>query len=185
MSVLTKITQRYFAFLLIIFSTMSLFAQTATTREYKIKAAFLFNFTQFVELPGGSFSSPQSPFVIGILGKNPFGSYLEETVAGEMANGHPIVVRYFDNVEDVKASHVLFVNITDPTKLELVIASLEGRNILTVSDAPYFLTKGGMIRFYTKNNKTQLQINLEAVKATNLVVSSKLLRLAEIFTPAK
>ncbi len=185
MSVLRKIATPHLALLLMLFSTTLLRAQSASPREYQIKAAFLFNFAQFVELPGSSFSSSQAPFVIGVLGKNPFGTYLEETVTDEVINGHPIVVKYFDDIEEVKVCHILFINFTDPTKLELINTSLEGRNILTVSDAPYFLNKGGMIRFYTRNNKTQLQVNMEAVKATNLVISSKLLRLAEIYTPAK
>ena len=184
MSVLRKITLQYYLLLLMTCGTTFLSAQS-TSREYQIKAAFLFNFTQFVEFPASSFFAPQTPFVIGILGKNPFGSYLEETVSGETVNGHPIVVKYFDNVEEVKVCHILFVNLTDPAKLEQINAHLKGQAILTVSDAPYFLTKGGMVRFYTKNNKTQLQIHLEAAKANNLDISSKLLRLAEIFVPSK
>jgi len=171
--------------MLFIYSSTIVCAQAPTTREYQIKAAFIFNFTQFTEFPAGSFSSPQAPFVIGVLGKNPFGSYLEQTVAGETVNGHPLVIQYYSNTDDIKGCHILFINLTDANKIEDAIDKLEGQNILTVGDAPYFLNNGGMIRFYTKNNKMQLQINLEAAKAANVVISSKLLRLAEIFTPAK
>ncbi len=171
--------------LLLVCSTVFLSAQTSVTREYQVKAAFIFNFTQFVEWPENSFSGNQSPLIIGVLGQNPFGSFLEETVLGEKMNGHPLIVKYYNNVEEVKSCHILFVNLPETNKEEEVNAALKGRSILTVSDAPGFMQAGGMIRFFTKNNKIQFQINLEATKYANLVISSKLLRLAEIFTSGK
>lgn len=158
-----------------------LFAQTSVTREYQIKAAFLFNFTQFVEWPATSNS--QAPIVIGVLGKNPFGSYLEDIVSGEKVNGHSLVVQYYNSVEDIKTCHVLFVSTAEANNFDHIVETLKNRNILTVSDGTDFIHHGGMIRFFTRNNKIQLQINPEAAKSAKLVVSSKLLRLAEIYSP--
>ena len=167
-------------------SAMALFAQTSDNREYQIKAAFLFNFTQFVEWPATSFSTAQSPMIIGILGKDPFGSYLEETISGEKVNGHPLVIQHYNSIDDIKTCHVLFINLSDAGRCEQAVTNLKkGRNILTVSETNNFMHQGGMIRFFARNNKIQLQINPEATKADNLVISSKLLRLAEIFTPKK
>jgi len=160
-------------------------AQGASSREYELKAVFLFNFTQFVEWPASSFSSNQEPVIIGILGKNPFGAYLEEIVSGEKVNGHAVTVQYYNNVEEIKGCHVLFINLADTKKTERVVEALNGRNILTVSDAPGFPEQGGMVRFFTRDNKIKLQVNLEASRAASLTISSKLLRLAEIYTPHK
>lgn len=156
---------------------------TQPSREYQLKAVFLFNFTQFVEWPATSFSSDQAPMVIGILGADPFGSFLEETVEGEKINGRPLLIRHYTTIEEVEACQLLFINIAEKNKREQVLTGLKGRNILTVSDAPGFMEQGGMIRFFTKKDKINLQVNLEAAKAANLVISSKLLRLVEIFTP--
>ncbi len=158
------------------------FTQMSATREYQIKAVFLFNFTQFVEWPAASFPTVTDPMVIGVLGANPFGSYLSETIAGENVNGHPLVVQNFNTIDEVKTCHVIFLNLKDDAKLKQAIEVFKGRKILTVCDAPNFLQQGGMIRFYTKNNKIQLQINLDVVKAANLSISSKLLRLADIYS---
>jgi hypothetical protein len=155
-------------------------AQTPATPEYQVKAVFLFNFTHFINWPPSSFSSDQAPFVIGIFGNNPFGSYLNEVVSVEKVNGHPIVVNYYKNIEDIKTCHILFVNKTDINRIN-EFQTFNDRNTLTVSDSPDFMQKGGMIRFFTRNNKIQLQINLDAVKSAKLDVSSKLLRLAEIY----
>lgn len=169
--------------ILILISSLHLQAQTQPSREYQLKAAFLFNFTQFVEWPATSLPSDQSPLVIGILGKTPFNSYLEEIVSGEKINGHPIVVHYYDNIDEIKTCHILFVNQGESKNVEKTVTGLKGRHILTVSDVPEFTKQGGMIMFFKKENKIKLQINQEAYREANLVISSKLLRLAEIFVP--
>jgi hypothetical protein len=160
-------------------------AQTPAIREYQVKAAFLFNFTQFVEWPEGNFPSPQSPLVIVILGENNFESFLDEMVDGEQVNAHPIIVHQYNHIDEVKACHILFISKSEIKNNRQNLNILKGRNILTVSDAPDFIEKGGMIRFFTSNNKIQLQINPEAAKSENIVISSKLLRLAQIVIPTK
>ncbi len=163
----------------------SLVAKAQSSREYQVKAVFLFNFTQFVEWPSNCFPSDKAPMVIGILGADPFGAYLEQAVSGETINGHPLQIKRYNDIDEVGTCQVLFINMPESAKREQVITKLKGRNILTVSDAPDFMQGGGMIRFFTKQDKIKLQVNLDAAKTANLVISSKLLRLVEIFVPKK
>jgi hypothetical protein len=65
-------------------------AQSSPDQEYQLKAVFLFNFAQFVEWPASAFPSPETPLVIGVLGEDPFGPYLDETVRGEKVNDRPL-----------------------------------------------------------------------------------------------
>ena len=167
-----------FAFVLLQ-SSQHVYAQ-APSREYQLKAVFLFNFTQFVDWPANAFENDQSALVIGVIGENPFGSYLSQTVSGEKINGHPLIVQYYKDEEDIKSCHILFVNIRETKKIEQILDAIKGRDILTVSDYPDFLKQDGMIKFVTNNNKIKLQINIEACKESKMVLSSKLLRLAEI-----
>jgi hypothetical protein len=118
--------------------------------------------------------------VIGVFGKDPFGSYLEETVRGETINGHPFVVRRFKNVREIEECHILFINPAKADQLKQVMDSLKTRKVLTVGDVPTFSKEGGMVGFFTENNKIRIRINIEAVKNAELVISSKLLRVAEI-----
>src|SRR6202044_1020480 len=74
--------------------------------EYQVKAVFLFNFSQFVDWPAQAFTSPTEPFVIGILGTDPFGSHLDETVRGERIAGPPILVRRFTKVDEIADCHI-------------------------------------------------------------------------------
>lgn len=154
--------------------------QAAAPNEYQIKAVFLFNFTQFVDWPANAFSDAQTPLVIGVLGDDPFGAYLDETVRGEKVKDRPLVVQRYRRLGDIKTCHVLFISRSESARLDQILASLRGRNILTVGDIEGFARRGGMMRFLTQGNKTRLRVNLDAAKAGNLTISSKLLRTADI-----
>lgn len=160
-------------------------AQTAPAREYQVKAVFLFNFAQFVDWPPQAFPEAQTPLVIGILGEDPFGAYLDETVRDEKVTNRPLAVQRYRRVEEIKTCHILFISRSESDRLGQILARLKDRNILTVGDADGFARRGGMIGFVTEKNKIRLRINLEAAKAANLIVSSKLLRPAEIVTPGQ
>jgi hypothetical protein len=158
-------------------------AQTAISREYEIKTVFLFNFAQFVDWPTEAFASPQAPLVIGVLGDDPFDGYLDETVRGEKVNNRPFVVQRYRRVEDIDGCQVLFIGRTNPSQLGHIMAVLKGRSILTVGDTEGFAQDGGIIRFVTEKNRIRFRINVDAAEAAHLVISSKLLRLAEVATP--
>jgi hypothetical protein len=160
-------------------------AQTPASKEYSVKAVFLFNFAQFVEWPSDAFASGQTPLVIGILGDDPFGAYLDQTVRGERVNNHPLVVRRFRRVEDITTCHVLFISRSEVNRLGQILNGLKGRNVLTVGDANGFALEGGVIQLVTENNKIRMRINLGAAKAADLTLSSKLLRPAEIVEPPR
>src|SRR5258708_3931400 len=121
-------------------------AQNKTPLEYQVKAAFLFNFTRFINWPPSAFKSPDTPFIIGIAGSDPFGSYLDEIVEGETVNGHPIVVERYRFIKDVTDCQILFIELADPEMIKGILSAAGHRGVLTVSDADNFTTLGGAIR---------------------------------------
>lgn len=166
----------------------SIFAADGDTRgvgEYALKAAFLFNFAQFVEWPPSALPSPQAPLVIGILGNDPFGDSLDSIVRGERISGHPLEVHRYQDARDIDACHVLFVSRSESGVLEAILQELRGRPILTVADFSRFGIQGGMIQFVKENNRIRFQINLDAAREAGLTISSKLLRPAEIIKTRK
>jgi hypothetical protein len=165
-----------FALVLLLSSPWDLLAQTAPIPDYQVKAVFLFNFAQFVSWPS---QPPDAPLVIGILGDDPFGSYLDETVRGEKVNGRSLTIQRFRRGEP-RNCNILFVAQSERERAAQVVSNLKGRSVLTVSDIDGFAELGGMIQFFTEQNKIRMRINLDAVKAANLKVSSKLLRVAEV-----
>src|SRR5260370_2351852 len=106
--------------------------------EYQLKAVFLFNFAQFVEWPPAALPRESAPFVIGVLGKDPFGAALDEVVRGEAANGHPLEAVRYHNVGDVRDCQILFIAASYPPELEGILAALMRRTILTrpAADSP-------------------------------------------------
>jgi hypothetical protein len=154
-------------------------AQAPPSQEYQVKAAFLFNFAQFITWPTNAFTEVQSPLVIGILGTDPFGSVLDEIVRGEKANGHPLVVQRYRQIEEARGCHILFISESENKRVEDIFIKLKGRNILTVGDTDEFARRGGMIRFFTEKGKLRLLINPGATQQAGLEVSSRLLRLAK------
>ena len=153
--------------------------------EPELKAGFLCNFSHFTDWPAETFADEETPMVIGVLGRDPFGSILDEAVRGEHVNQRPLVVIRFKRVEDIKACQVLFIGDSETKRLPAILAKLAGRSILTVSDMDGFTSQGGMVRYLTSTNGVQLEVNLEAVKAAKLLMSSKLLRTAEIVSTKK
>lgn len=157
--------------------------QAAAPTEYEVKAVFLFNFSQFVDWPAASFADSSAPLVICILGRDPFGSLIDEIVRGEMVNGRPLAVQRHAKVEETGGCHILFIDRSEHERLDRILQRMAGRSVLTVAEFDGFARRGGMIRFMTVGNKIKLRINLVAVERASLTISSKLLRPAEIVEP--
>lgn len=152
------------------------------TREFQIKAAFLYNFAQFVEWPPRTFASAESPLVIGVLGLDPFGGFLDDLVKGERVNGRALVIQRYRDIGDIGACHVLFVSGSEGHRIEEIAEYLKGRSILTVCDWEAYARQGAIVWFVMERNRVRLRINLDAAKAAGLTISSKLLRSAETVT---
>jgi len=153
-------------------------AQTASPSEYQLKAAFIYNFAKFIDWPAEAFKDDRSPFIIGILGDDPFGNNLERTVAGKMINTHPITIQNFREAGDATKCHLLFISNSKKEQLPEIIKKLHGATVLTVGETERFVETGGMINFVNEDKKVRFQINDDATKAAKLKLSSKLLSLA-------
>ena len=143
--------------------------------EYQVKAAFLFNFLKFVEWP----SAPTDlPWVIGILGRDPFGGVLEETVRGKTVNGRKVEVRRFAHPADVKECNIVFIGRADFERMVMQAQPvLQQPGLLTVGEAPAFLKSGGIINFYLQENRVHFEIQPSAAHTAGLRVSAQLLKL--------
>lgn len=153
-------------------------AQSKPAAAFQVKAAYLYNFTRFVEWRPEEFAAPDEPFVIGILGDRQTAEYLKEIVRGETVENHPIVVQQYGTVGEVRNCQILFLGSGEAFRARESIAELNRKGILTVSDADNFLRWGGMIRFFSRDNKIRIQINTGAARAGQLQISSKLLSIA-------
>jgi len=160
-------------------SFFSVDALATESREYQIKAGFLYNFVKFVEWPSEAFAGADSAIVVGVLGEDPFGDALS-ALEGKTALGRRVEVRRYTRAEDAVAAHVLFISASELRTLPSVLKALASSNILTVGDFEGFTEAGGVIRFYSKKNKMRVEINTAAAERAALKISSKLLNIADI-----
>lgn len=174
---------RRFGVLLVGLLLLSVDASAALS-EQRLKAVFLFNFSRFVEWPPSAFAAADAPFVIGVFGHDPFGSDLDDIARGETVNGRQLLIKRVQNVQDAAGCQILFIPESERANLDDILAALTRSNTLTVSDLDGAARPGAMIRLVTDRDKVRLRIDVESARAAGLVISSKLLRAAEIVTTA-
>lgn len=148
--------------------------------EGQIKAVFLFNFARFVQWPEGAFAAVDSPFHICILGTDPFGRDLDEVVAGESVDGHPMAVRRLGSADEARDCHIAYVDAADADNFQDALAAVQDRPTLLVSDLERAAEQGAVIQFHRDGSRVRLRINLAAARSAGLTISSKLLRPATV-----
>lgn len=150
-------------------------------REYEIKAAYIYNFAKFVEWPGAN-GSARSTFSIGILGNDPFGSAIDNTIIDKTVEGRRIVIERFPDLAAMRLSahppDVVFIGALPAGGLEEALAYIRNLPILTIGETSGFCEKGGTINFVIRKNHIRLEINRAAAEHAKLKISSKLLQLA-------
>ena len=148
--------------------------------EEEIKAAFLYKFTHFVEWEDGSFRNAAAPYVIGVLGKDPFGKALDETLADKKVNGRGFSIVRAAAPEALKGCHMVYVSPSEKGNRAELLQALNGANLLVVGDSEGFAAAGAAINFVLEDRKVRLEINPAAAGRARLKVSSKLLQLCKI-----
>ena len=154
-------------------------AAEARPGEYELKAAFIFNFSQFVEWPTNAFSSESDPMIIGVVGSDPFGPILDRIVQDEKVRGRTLVVERYARPNEIKRCHILFVSKSLAAQWPEILRAVIDQPILTVSDMDRFSNRGGMIHLVTEKNLVRMRVNPEIARRARLTISSKLLRLAD------
>ncbi|MGH9407681.1 MAG: YfiR family protein [Terriglobia bacterium] len=157
-------------------------AKASAPTEYDVKAAYLYNFAQFVQWPGrmpinGNFS-------ICVLGMDPFGRSLDKAVAGQTVDRRRVIAKRIETAKDTAGCRILFISSSEAGSLKDVLAELGEESILTVSDIPQFVERGGMIDFVLQDNRVRFEVNLAAAKRAGLTLSSQLLKVAARVEPA-
>jgi hypothetical protein len=153
--------------------------------EYAVKAAFVYNFAKYVEWPADAFPKPDSPFVIGIVGKDPFDGALDRTIQGKNVNGHAFVIRRLGFDQDMAQCEIIFVSSSERDKVGRLPGTLKNAPVLAVGESAGFASHGGHIGFFSEQGRIRFEINPEAAKRARLNISSKLLALARIVSDSK
>ncbi len=160
--------------------TLAPWAQAQGPSEYQVKAVFLLNFAKFVEWPNNSPGDAHDPASLCIVGDDPFGAILNQTVRGKAVNGHELAVKRFKRGEDARGCQIVFISSSETKRLHGILESLKGTSVLTVGETEGFAQRGGIINFVLEDNRVHFEVNVEAAERAGLRISSKLLSLAKI-----
>jgi hypothetical protein len=154
---------------------------TVINREYDLKAVFLYKFTHYVRWPGMTFATIDEPFIIGVLGRDPFGEVLDRIAATQKFDGRAIKIRRWRSVEELGPCHILFLSRSlDAKQQQAALAALQNRHVLIVGETPDFCRQGGVIGFFIAENNLRVEVNLAAAKREQLTINSGLLKLAKV-----
>ncbi len=155
-------------------------------QEYQIKSVFLEQFTRFIEWPETSeVSDTLTPFVIAVIGENPFGSILEKTFAKQKIKNSTVEIRYLSTPNEISNCHILFISKSNKNILPDILSHTEGKPILTISDTEGFAQENVLINFYLYGNKIKFEINEKAVHESGFDISYILFNLAKVVNPIK
>jgi hypothetical protein len=155
--------------------------EIAANREYRIKAAYLYQFGRYVEWPAKAFANPSSPFVIGVLEQDPLLPDLEQIAKIKKIQDRPIQIRRFASPGDIRACNILYLPASlSSEKLVEVIRRISGKSTLLVGDAGDILNVGGVMQFAVEDNKIRVLISRKAAEREGLTISAKLLQVARV-----
>lgn len=176
-------TPRHPKIALAILFAVSVCAGAAELSEYQIKAEFIERFTRFVEWPAGTFKSPADPFVIGVIGHDPFGSVLDALSRQRTIQGRSVQIRRLTSLDAIGSCHILFVAPSEKGRLADIAARAKGSPVLTIADTPGALGAGVMINLYTADNRIRFEINEPRLDEAGFEASAQLLKLARSSAP--
>ncbi len=149
--------------------------QAQKPTDYDVKAAYLFNFGKFLRQPE---TLHQPSFDICVLGHDDFAGALDKLTANEQLNGVPERTVHVENAAAARRCAIVFISGSEADRLKQDLSDLTGYPVLTVSDVPHFVERGGMIAFETQAKHVRFLVGLDAVTKAKLGLSSELLKVA-------
>ena len=152
-------------------------AQETKRGEYEVKAAFIYNFLKFVELPDKTFAKNLASLNICVFGNDPFGSALT-IYEREQVNNKTVLIKQTESLQSLRNCQVVFISRSEKERLPQILKAIRGLHILTIGDADTFERQGVIINFSIAQNKVRFEIDVNAARRAGIRISSKLLSLA-------
>jgi hypothetical protein len=164
--------------LLLLFCPRARPAEEAPLSEYQVKAALLLNFVRYSDWPASAFVDARSPYVVGVVGRDPFGKDLERAFEGKTVKGRTFLLKRVSNEQEMRACHLLFISSSERRRSRDLLEKIVGAPVLTVGESPEFLDQGGIINLLLKDGSVRFGINLEPARTARLKLDANLLTVA-------
>jgi hypothetical protein len=154
-------------------------AETRALKEHELKAAFVYNFTKFVEWPSSSFRDTNAPFVVAVAGHSPCTAELEKIAKERKLIGRQMIIKKVATFEAAQNAQALFISASENSRSKDWLAAVRGRSVLTIGESEPFCKQGGVINFLLEGEKIRFEININQAEAAGLKVSAQLQKLAK------
>lgn len=149
----------------------------AQPSEDAVKAAFLPRFARYVTWPAPASPPAGVPFQLCVVGRDPFGSMLDQAASSELIDGHAVAVRRVASADRAGGCQLAFVEGATPQDTVRLLLALRSQSILTVTDARAGPQRG-MIHFTIVGGRVRFFIDDAEAAVRGLAISSRLLALA-------
>ncbi|HYD82239.1 MAG TPA: YfiR family protein [Paucimonas sp.] len=145
--------------------------------EYKVKAAFVYNFALFTDWPQASLNDG-APLNVCVNAESALRPALNE-FNDKAIKGRRMQIRAWTDAADaVRQCHVLVLDSVDRERWVHLRKDLAGASVLTVADDAEIGRRGAIVTLHLENNRISFDIDVNAAREARLTLSSKLLRLA-------
>lgn len=164
--------------LIAVFCASTLLAQT-TGKEYRIKAAFLFNFAHYVEWPADTFKDATSPLTYCTVGDDPFEGVLDQSLNAKSVGTRPLRVQHLKPPENFQGCQIVFIGTNEKKRIAAILETLKQSPVLVVGESIHFVQQGGTVGFLSEENTVRFEVNLDAAQRARLNISATLLSVAK------
>jgi hypothetical protein len=156
-------------------------AEDIQSRQYKIKAVYLYNLIKFVSWPELSETakkrntSDKTATNTCVYGENPF----NDKLAKRTARGRAIIFVHILSPASIEQCEIVFYHQNRRFNTELAPSY---PHKLSAGKDSGFRNKAGLIRLVLQDNSVQMHINLTEAKKNGFSISANLLEVAKVVT---
>lgn len=143
----------------------------AQPTDTAVKAAFLPRFARYVTWPPAAMPKGSNPFVLCVIGGDPFGAMLDQAARSQLIDGRRIVVRRLSSAAGAEDCEIAFLGSSQP------VGDIGARPVLTVTDSA-ITSERGIIHFVLSGGRVRFYIDQAKAAQRGLSISSRLLALA-------
>lgn len=177
------ISRRLFVFVILLLFCLLPKNSNAQASEYALKSLLIGRTAQYIEWPEKNEMNDKSePFIIGVIGENPFGTLLEDMYIKEgiKIKNKNVEIRYYTELNQIVHCNILFISSTEKNRLNDILSHTQGKPVLTLGDTRNFGNNGVHINFYMLKNKIRFELNESSITDEGFNVDYRLRNIAKI-----
>lgn len=164
-----------------LFHVNAIQAQSTSSTQliYNLQVHMLFKLLPYIDWVGQE-DQTEEPFVICILGDDPYGKLIDQLAKESQYKKRKIEIRRIEEIDQLQSCHVLFINPSFENDWNEIQEKIKTWQILTISEYGNFAKLGGMVNYFINNDNLNLEINVTAVEEKEIKINSLVLQLKKV-----